>query len=239
MWQWPQSPGGMRPGRRGRGGSARLWFLAAGVLILGYLGLRALDLLSPGSQGGSAPGSPSDATGYLAQGYAQLEQASTPLSSGSLWTLWLSMIIPLAVVILAAYALLRGLRYLNARVGAPASAGRTLEALETLSLGPHGTVHLIRIGERVVVVGAGGQQLSFLTELSPEDAAAVLRAHQAASGDPFGTRGGFLQSFQDLLAGRLAQAPSAARPDSPPVDDATLRAAAGPAADAPHTQHAR
>jgi len=208
MWQWRQSPGGAQQGARWGGRSARLWFAVAALLIVGYLVLQALGF--PGADGGASGtvGTPSDTTGYLAQGYAQLEQDATATSSGSFWSLWVGMIIPLAIVLLAAYAILRGLRYLNTRVAAPVSSGRLLESIDALSLGAQGTVHLVRVGERVIVVGASGQQLSFLTELSPDDAAAVLAVHRASGGaDPLATRG-VLQSFQGMLAGRLAQQPS-------------------------------
>lgn len=215
MWQWRQSPGGAQQGPRGGGRSARLWFAVAGLLIVGYLVVQALGLLSPDGSANGTVGTPSDTTGYLAQGYAQLEQDAAATTSGSFWSLWVGMIIPLAIVLVAAYAILRGLRYLNTRVAAPISSGRVLESIDSLSLGAQGTVHLVRVGERVIVVGASGQQLSFLTELSPDDAAAVLAAHRAGGGaDPLATRG-VLQSFQGILAGRLAQPPSG---DSTPGD---------------------
>lgn len=205
MWQRRTAPGG--PGiwaGLGRGG--RLWLLAAGGLILVYILSQVL-----GGAFGSAPSQPAapdgaDAAatpGFLASGYAALDQSAGLTTAPSFWDLWSGMILPLAIVIVGAYALLRGLKYVNMRMSAASSQSRALETLDSLSLGQHGTIHLVRVGDRVVVVGAGGQQVSLLTELAPEQAAALLDARRAELEGTVGPTRGVLAPFRDLVAGRM------------------------------------
>lgn len=224
MWQWQRlSRGALQPaqaGRRRMGRNSRIWLLIGIGLIGIYL---AVQFLGGGFSLGGGAGQtlpPGDTTGYLANGYAQLNQSGQQASSTSFWGLWANMLIPLAIVIVAVYAILRGLHYLNRRVAATSAQGRTLESLDTLTLGQQGVIHLVRVGERVVVVGAGAQQISLLTELDAEQAEAVLRRHGtpdselagAGPPEPLSARG-VLDSFQELLASKMSR-PAVAAADT-------------------------
>lgn len=236
MWQGQQRPfGGRQPGLLA-GRSARLWLIGAGLLLAALLIIGQLNgLFSPANAPGGSSATPSDSSSYLAQGYAQLEQSNEAPATTSFWRLWLNMLIPLALVVAAFYAILRGIRFLNTRVAASASQNRVLETVDTLSLGQHGAIHLVRVGSRLVVVGAGGQQLSLLTEVGPEEAAEILAAHRSGLEDTesFPVAAGMLQSFQELVATRINQAPPepapSPRPDDEPPADAPAPSTATPA----------
>lgn len=144
-----------------------------------------------------------DGSTFLAQGYAQLEESDYRFSSApSAWEIMGSMVVPLIVVIAGAYAAIRGLRYLNRRMALSASTSNLLEVIDTLPLGGSGVLHVVRIGDRAVVIGAGGAGLSLIAELDPEEARALLaRRATQPGGAPSMTS--VLPRFRDVLATRI------------------------------------
>lgn len=234
MWQ-RISPGS----RQSRGGpmgftrGTRFWVVLGGALILAYLALR---LFSGTSTSGPATVPPAGADApvatpaYLASGYAQLGQAATQTSSPSFWSLWAGMLLPLAIVIVSVYAILRGLKYVNSRIAVTSSSSRSLESIDSLSLGQHGAIHLVRVGSRLVVVGAGTHEISFLTEFESEQAEEILSAHRAHLAESPSSARGVLQSFRDLVSMRITRP----LPDGgavEPLDDAGPVPARGLASD--------
>jgi flagellar protein FliO/FliZ len=97
-----------------------------------------------------------------------LLQASEPppLPSGYGWAL-LQMAVTLLGVCLLAWLILRWARRGGLGVG---TRGGRMEVLERLPLDPRRAVHLVRVGDRVLVIGTGEGAPSLLTEL---DAAEV------------------------------------------------------------------
>lgn len=202
-WQWRKIPGGWRgPGQNGR--VPGRWVALAGLLVVALLagqllaGLRGADEqpVQPATAG-------NDSTTFLAEGYAQLEGSEYRFSSApSAWEIMGSMVVPLIVVIAGAYAAIRGLRYLNRRMALSASTSDLLEVIDTLPLGGSGVLHVVRIGERAVVIGAGGAGLSLIAELDPEEARALL-ARRVTQPDGAPGMTSVLPRFRDVLATRI------------------------------------
>jgi flagellar protein FliO/FliZ len=213
---WPtqqQSKRGRTPAKQPR---YRLWALAAIGVFLLIVGTQIVGSL--GSSG--APSSDTNTTaaagatpassdgGFLSNGYAQLNSNDTSKAHMSSWGLLGGIVLPLLIVIALVYIVLRGLKYFNTRVAATGASSKLLESLDTLSLGQQGSIHLVRVGERVMAVGAGGQQLSLLTELDGEQAQALLaakREQQERAVSPTQTVVGALGSFREVMQQRLGK----------------------------------
>lgn len=148
---------------------ARRWFLPVGAFALAAL----VGLLWASTRTSPAPlPTPTPQSGeFLARGYAELaSQPSPAMAEGtSLWELLSAMLVPTLIVIVAAYLTIRVLRSLNRRVAATVSQTKLLELVDTLSLAGSGVVHIVRVGERYLLVGAGSAGLNLLGELRPEE----------------------------------------------------------------------
>jgi flagellar protein FliO/FliZ len=181
------------------------WLTVGGAVVAGLLVVQLCTGLREGDAPEPAPIANRDGdTTFLAEGYAQLEESGYRFSSApSVWDIMGSMVIPLLVVIAGAYATIRGLRYLNRRIARTVGSSELLEVIETVSLGGSGMLHLVRIGDRVVVVGAGTGSLSLITELSAEEAERALigRASEAHDGAILTA---LLPRFRDVLASRVS-----------------------------------
>lgn len=149
----------------------RRWLLPVGAFALAAL----VGLLWASTRSSPAPlPTPTPQSGeFLARGYAELaSQPSPAMAEGtSLWELLSAMLVPTLIVIVAAYLTIRVLRSLNRRVAATVSQTKLLELVDTLSLAGSGVVHIVRVGERYLLVGAGSAGLSLLGELRPEEVA--------------------------------------------------------------------
>lgn len=217
MWHGrPPAIGLARNSQNPRQSQRRTWVLLGGIAFIAIMGMYLVSgLMSSGPAPAdtlTASGT-SDSSGYLSGGYAQLdgaEQSSMP----SLWGLWGSILLPLLVVIIFIYIGLRGLKYVNSKVASVASQTRLLESLDSLPLGQHGAIHLIRIGPRVVAIGAAGQTVTLLTELGAEQADEILDAHRQESDSQSGLNRDTLQPFRDLLMSRLT--PTERSEETPP-----------------------
>jgi len=147
----------------------RRWFLPVGAFALAAL----VGLLWASTRTSPAPlPTPTPQSGeFLARGYAELaSQPSPAMAEGtSLWELLSAMLVPTLIVIVAAYLTIRVLRSLNRRVAATVSQTKLLELVDTLSLAGSGVVHIVRVGERYLLVGAGSAGLNLLGELRPEE----------------------------------------------------------------------
>jgi len=149
--------------------AARRWIVP--LLVFG-LALLAGSFWAFARQEPAGPPPPTPASdGFLARGYAELEaeRTATSVSTTSTWDLLGAMLVPTAIVLVAAYATIRVLRSLNQRVAASVSRTRLLELVDSLSLAGSGVVHIVRLGERYLLVGAGSGGLSLLAELRPEE----------------------------------------------------------------------
>ncbi|MGE5594397.1 MAG: FliO/MopB family protein [Hyphomicrobiales bacterium] len=77
-----------------------------------------------------------------------------------------------------------GLRWWGKRTSGPRSTTGFLRVLDTLAISNGRTIHLVALGERVIAVGATAQQLTFLNELTEDEAARVLAAIPEPSDQP-------------------------------------------------------
>jgi len=85
---------------------------------------------------------------------------------------WLNLGLRLALVIGVIWAAVHGLRWYVRRMNRGGSRGgiRALEVLETHTLGPNRTLHLVRLGDRAVLVGATQERITqLLTVDDPEE----------------------------------------------------------------------
>ncbi|MCM8749311.1 flagellar biosynthetic protein FliO [Thermomicrobiaceae bacterium CFH 74404] len=204
MWrQWPNVPGRWRGADR-LGRTPGRWIALAGLLVVALLAGQLLaGLRGAGESPSPPPTAGNDGTTFLAEGYAQLEDSDDRFSSApSAWEIMGSMVVPLIVVIAGAYAAIRGLRYLNRRMAVSASTSDLLEVIDTLPLGGSGVLHVVRIGERAVVIGAGGAGISLIAELEPEEARALLARRATQPGGAPGMTS-VLPRFRDVLATRI------------------------------------
>ncbi len=187
------------------------------LLPLGAFGLAALvGLLWSSTQSSPTPlPTPTPQSGeFLARGYAELASQSAPAMAERtpLWELLSALIVPTLIVIAAAYLTIRILRSLNQRVAATVSQTKLLELVDTLSLAGSGVVHIVRVGERYLLVGAGSGGLSLLGELLPAEVA-LLESQR---------RGGplihaVLPSFGQILRTRMPRAWRGLETNDPPA----------------------
>ncbi len=106
----------------------------------------------------------------------------------------LRTVVSLVIVILLLIALFLGIRWLQRKSFPGRGATEVLGIVGALSLGPKRNVTLVRIADRVLVVGSSEAGLSLLAELKGEEAATVLAAK--------GKLGG---SFASTLTSQLSQ----------------------------------
>jgi len=90
----------------------------------------------------------------------------------------------LALVIVIIAVSVAGLRWWGKKAAAPRSTTGFLRIVDTLAISNGRTIHLVALGDRVIAIGATPQQLSFLNELSEEEAAEVMAGLSQAAGQP-------------------------------------------------------
>lgn len=115
---------------------------------------------SPGAEGSVPLALSDDAT----------QPAGFSMSGGE--ALSLAWRLGLVVVIIAVS--IAALRWWGKRAAAPRSVTGFIRVIDTLAISNGRTIHLVALGDRVIAVGATQQQLTFLNELTPEEAAKVL-----------------------------------------------------------------
>lgn len=141
------------------------------ILVLAIGGLAVIDI-------GSVAADRDDATAQsTAPAMSSADQAVGPLEVPTMAIV--KTICALIVVLFAMYAGVYLLKRFMGRHGRGEGGVSTLEVLETTHLGPKKSVSLIRVGDRSVLVGVTDQQISVLSELSPEETS-VLGASENA-----------------------------------------------------------
>jgi flagellar biogenesis protein FliO len=90
------------------------------------------------------------------------------------WPFWAAYGLRLAVAALVLAALYAGARALRG-VRLRSSAKRCVVVVETTMLSPQATIHLLRVGERYLLLGSGSSGVSMLAELEPRDVRSAIR----------------------------------------------------------------
>lgn len=101
-----------------------------------------------------------------------------------------SVFLKLTAVIILIYA--AAYSYKHWRGALPNRAPKQLSVIETTHLSPRQALHLIRVGERVILIGATDQNLNYITDISSAAGAAsdtnrseiAQNAGQLTSGSP-------------------------------------------------------
>ncbi|WP_038037616.1 FliO/MopB family protein [Thermorudis peleae] len=194
-----------------------LWLVLL-LAVLAGLGIGFMTRLGAHTTGSAlAAPTPTPETAFLAQGYAQLAEQDTAAGNAfSLWGLLGSLALPVLLVIVCFVLAARGLRALNRRLTQASSSSGMLLILDSLPLGNAGTLFVVQLGERVMLLGASSQQLTLLRELQPEEAQA-LRAALLRPGEP--VSGQLARRFRDLLRSQAVPGfpqPTHLRKDTPP-----------------------
>jgi len=180
------------------------WKLAVAVVLVLSLALLLRPAVSC-ADGAGATAVPAAATAVpmplptvnLDYGQYLTGQAAAP--EPSIWSVLLSLAWKLGLVIALAYGLLwlmkRGMhvRRLN--------PGERMQLVETIGLGNNRSLHLLRVGSRSLLIGATGQELRMLADVtdavagqaqpewSDDEATAILREVAAVSPTPAPLRG--------------------------------------------------
>jgi len=145
------------------------------ALVLGYsFAVDSRDADNPGAaepgNGTTAVGESEADSGFLAEGYAELENDSPASGSSSNW--WgdvPGLLIRLLIVLGLAYGSLRLLNYFTRSGRLGGAQGKALEVVDHLNLGQNRSIYLVRVSGRVLVVGATGNQLNLLSRMPLED----------------------------------------------------------------------
>lgn len=90
----------------------------------------------------------------------------------------------LALVVIIIGVSVAGLRWWGKKAAAPRSTTGFIRVVDTLAISNGRTIHLVALGDRVIAIGATPQQLTFLNELTGEEAAEVLEGVSAAATQP-------------------------------------------------------
>jgi flagellar biogenesis protein FliO len=100
--------------------------------------------------------------------------------SGGFWFSYFLALVVVALMLLGLWVVVRGLS--RGRILASASR-RMVTVLESTMLSQHVAVHVVKVGERYLLVGGGNNgALTMLTELPPDEVDAWLAAQRETLG---------------------------------------------------------
>lgn len=115
----------------------------------------------------------------------------------------------LALVAIIIAVSIVGLRWWARKTSGPRSTTGFLKVIDTLAISNGRTIHLVALGDRVIAIGATPQQLTFLNELSDDEARCVIDSLPTQSDQP-------LAAFAAELFQSVRRTTSAGR--MPPAD---------------------
>jgi len=176
-----------------------LWLTAIGGALV--IAIVFISVAAPGAPAGDGPDLKPGASEDVSGASDALPTATdTPGEDRPGFSLGIggaaSLIWRLALVAVVMLVAIVGLRWWAKKAGAPASSTGFLRVLDTLAISNGRTIHLVALGERVIVVGATAQQLGFLNELTEDESRQVLtRSESDAAASLSGFTAELLQSF--------------------------------------------
>jgi flagellar biosynthetic protein FliO len=145
------------------------------IMLAALFGAYALatssegDNSSPETTGSEQPGAGSEDGGFLADGYAELEQDDGVQGGTDWWGDVPGLLLRLLIVLGLAYGSLRLLNFFTRSGRLGGAHGRALEVVDQLNLGQNRSIYLVRVAGRVLVVGATGNQLNLLSRMAADD----------------------------------------------------------------------
>jgi flagellar biogenesis protein FliO len=168
---WATDPGGSRQSESHSSGNRA---------VLSREDRGAVGLAQAGPSGNSAEGTPQDAPVVSSTGVAvQSVQPSLmphrePQTAELSWAIVVRTLVSVGLVIGLIILSARSLKLVVARAGLPAATGTQIKVVETMFLpSPSGrgraAMHLIEIGDRLLLVGATDASLTLLTELDRDE----------------------------------------------------------------------
>lgn len=170
----------------------RIPILAIVVIGAAIAGLALIDVGHIGAQ-------PQSSSTEVGDNTATGAPLTTRTDSSLVWPV-VKMLSALAVVILAVYMAMYALKRLNNRRSAGSAAPGSLDLMQTIYVGPHKTVSLVRVGKRSVLVGVTEQNISTLTELTAEETDSLTSAEDVTSRlSQAGNFAGMLEAARDKL----------------------------------------
>jgi flagellar protein FliO/FliZ len=186
----------------------------------------------------SVPAQAPTATTAKAEGKAPLfrdyrELSGTPAPSADDapdWQVGLTLVVQLGIVLGLIYATAWGLKTLRRRT-TTLNAHNSLQLMETVALTPHRTLHVVSVGDRLLILGATDHQINLITEMDTPEAGAMTRANARPWADA--TPAPTVQagsSFESLLQRTESSTPSNEKTPAPRPQTALSSAAAAYAA---------
>lgn len=136
-----------------------------------------------------------DETTFVFTDNGEESQSNTPDRTGAVFGIWdfIRMIFVLALVV----ALIYGFFYLLKRISAPKDGGlRLVRVLETRNLSGNRNLHLVEVGNQILLVGSSDTGVTLITEVTDKETVdgIKLMESEAASAAPG-------KNFADLLKG--------------------------------------
>ncbi|MGH9152145.1 MAG: flagellar biosynthetic protein FliO, partial [Acidimicrobiales bacterium] len=175
-------------------------------------------------------------------------QEPRPSEAGLSWTTALRTLVSIAVVLVLIVVCARVLKYFMATAGQPGPSGAAVRVLETVHVpAPSGrgrsAIHLMEVGDRLLLIGATDSQLTVLSEFDAVDGPPALRHRHDAAGavasqreTTAGNTAGAVATLHEAKDAAAGAQRRSASENAPPV--ATLREATDAAAGDPGAPHA-
>lgn len=153
---------------------------------------------------------------------------------------WFGLLLRLGLVVGVIWAAVYAMRWYTRRAGGErGGAARTLDIVETRSLGPNRALHLVRIGGRAVLIGVTPERINALLEISDPEVLDHLELTTGGVARAMPTFSAMLAGFGAGGQGAKAELPELATPEPERVRQAVswfrgfrrgLRRPAAPAA---------
>lgn len=100
---------------------------------------------------------------------------------------WMVLAVRLGLVLIVIWLAVMAMRWYVRRVNGidGAASGRQLQVLETKALAPNRSLHLVRVGNRAVLLGVTPERINQLTEIDdPEEVERLVEAAAEREGSP-------------------------------------------------------
>ncbi len=127
---------------------------------------------------------------------------------------WFNLGLRLGLVLLVIWGAIVAMRWYVRRMnGEGGGGGRQLKIIETRSLGPNRSLHLVRIGNRAVLIGVTAERINQLLAIDdPDEVERLTRAVEVVEPGGGATFSSMVGSLSSLIGSFRGGRPQAARP---------------------------